>query len=82
MAARSPSKSALSTGKKPANTTGWAGLKFGSGVLQGRFSSVIVSPTRVSATSLMAAVKKPISPGSSDSTCSRLGRKMPTCSTW
>ena len=44
----------------------------------GRFSSVTVSPTRVSATCLMAAVKKPISPGPRLSTISFLGREMPT----
>ena len=51
--------------QSPQNTTGWAGLKPGSGLRAGRFSSVMVSPTLVSATSLMEAVKKPISPGPS-----------------
>src|SRR5215471_11416551 len=56
MAARSVSKSAASTGNSPQNTTGTAGRKPGSGVSTGWRSSVMVSPTRVSATSLMDAV--------------------------
>ena len=48
----------------------------------GFFSSVTVSPTRVSATCLMAAVKKPTSPGPSSLSISCLGRKMPTRSIW
>ncbi len=39
------------------------------------WSSVMVSPTRVSATSLIAAVMKPISPGPSSSTSSIFGRE-------
>jgi hypothetical protein len=46
---------AASTGKRPQNTTGCAGLKPGSASAQG-FFSVMVSPTRVSATSLIEAV--------------------------
>ena len=57
MASRRLSNSAESTGKKPQNTTGWAGWKPGSGSGVGFFSSVIVSPTRVSATCLIAAVR-------------------------
>ena len=38
------------------NTTGWAGLNPGSASAVGRLSSVIVSPTRVSATCLIWAV--------------------------
>ncbi len=52
----SASKSAASTGKRPQNTTGCAGLKPGSASAVGRLSSVIVSPTRVSATCLICAV--------------------------
>ena len=81
MASRRSSKRAASTGKKPANTTGCAGLKPGSGSAAGLRSSVTVSPTLVSATCLMAAVKKPISPGPSLSTNSRFGRDIPTRST-
>ena len=47
----------------------------------GRLASVMVSPTRVSATSLICAVMKPISPGPSSVSCSILGRKQPTRST-
>ena len=43
--------SPASTGKRPQKTTGWAGLKPGSMWGVGRLSSVMVSPTRVSATS-------------------------------
>ncbi len=82
MASRRSSKSALSTGKRPQKTTGWAGLKPGSGVSQPRFSVVMVSPTRVSRTCLIEAVRKPISPGSSASVGSILGVKTPTRSTW
>ena len=82
MAARRSSKSAASTGNRPQNTTGCAGLKPGSALAVGRLSSVMVSPTRVSATSLIEAVKKPISPGPSSSTGSILGVKTPTRSTW
>jgi hypothetical protein len=41
--------------------------KAGQGSLTGLLSSVMVSPTRVSATSLIEAVRKPISPGPSSS---------------
>ena len=44
-------------------------------------SSVMVSPTRVSATSLIEAVRKPISPGPSSSTSISLGVNTPTRST-
>ena len=54
----------------------------GSAALAGFFSSVTVSPTRVSATCLIEAVKKPISPGPSLFRISCLGRKMPTRSIW
>ena len=77
-ASRRSSNSEASTGNRPQNTTGCAGLKPGSGASAGRFSSVTVSPTRVSATCLIEAVKKPISPGPSLSRISCLGRKMPT----
>lgn len=82
MAERKSSKSAASTGKRPQNTTGWAGLKPGSALAVGRLSSVIVSPTRVSATSLMEAVMKPISPGPSASMATIFGVSTPTRSTW
>ncbi len=59
---RSFSKSAASTGNRPQNTTGWTSLNPGSASAVGRLASVIVSPTRVSATSLICAVMKPISP--------------------
>ena len=81
-ASRKSSNSLASTGNRPQNTTGWAGLKPGRGIAAGRFSSVTVSPTRVSATCLIEAVKKPISPGPSRARISCLGRKMPTRSTW
>ena len=51
------------------------GLKPGSGSAAGRRSSVIVSPTWQSATALMPAVMKPISPGPSRSTALRLRRE-------
>ena len=75
IAARKSSKSAASTGNRPQNTTGIAGRKPGSGAATGLRSSVMVSPTRVSATSLIEAVRKPISPGPSSSTRSQLGRE-------
>ncbi len=79
MAARRSSKLAASTGKRPQNTTGWTGRKPGSGLGGGRLrSSVMVSPTRASATSLIWAVMKPISPGPSSSTSMRFGVKTPT----
>ena len=81
IAARSVSKSSASTGNRPQNTTGIAGLKPGSMSVTGLRSSVMVSPTRVSATSLIAAVMKPISPGPSSSTCVIFGVKKPTRST-
>jgi hypothetical protein len=56
IAARKSSKSAASVGKRPQKTTGWAGLNPGSASCVGRRSSVIVSPTRVSATCLIWAV--------------------------
>ena len=59
---RNFSKSLASVGKRPQNTTGWTSLNPGSACAVGRFASVIVSPTRVSATSLIWAVMKPISP--------------------
>jgi len=81
IAARNDSKSLASTGNRPQNTTGMAGLKPGSIFVTGFLSSVMVSPTRVSATSLIAAVIKPISPGPSSSTCCIFGVKKPTRST-
>ncbi len=78
IAARSASKSAASTGNSPQNTTGCAGRKPASGVSTGFLSSVMVSPTRVSATSLIDAVKKPISPGPSSSTSTFFGLMTPT----
>ena len=65
MASRRASKSAASTGNNPQNTTGCAGLKPGSATVAPRFSWVMVSPTRVSRTCLIDAVKTPISPGPS-----------------
>src|SRR6266516_527183 len=73
MAARSASKSAASAGNSPQNTTGMAGRNPGSGSATGFLSSVMVSPTRVSATSLIEAVRKPISPGPSSSALTILG---------
>ena len=49
----------------------------GSGVAQGLLASVIVSPTRASATSLIAAVKKPTSPGPSSGHSRGNGPKTP-----
>jgi hypothetical protein len=44
---------------------GLAGWKPGKGASHGLLASVMVSPTRASATSLMAAVRNPTSPGPS-----------------
>ena len=79
---RRSSNSAASAGKRPQNTTGTDGLKPGSGADAGLRSSVMVSPTSVSATALMPAVIKPISPGPSASAGRGFGVKVPTCSTW
>ncbi len=46
MASRRSSNSLVSTGKRPQKTTGWDGLKPGSAWAVGRFSWVMVSPTR------------------------------------
>ena len=78
---RSFSKSAASVGNRPQNTTGWTCLKPGRACAVGLFASVIVSPTRVSATSLICAVMKPISPGPNSGKSVRLGVKQPTRST-
>ena len=77
MAARRSSKSAASTGNRPQKTTGWAGLKPGRASVQPRFSSVMVSPTRVSATCLICAVMKPTSPGPRMGMSCILGLKTP-----
>ncbi len=61
----------------PANTIGFAGWKPGSAASHGRFNSVIVSPTRASATSRIAAVKKPTSPGPSSPISRANGAKTP-----
>ncbi len=81
MASRKASKSLLSTGKSPQKTTGWAGWKPGRGSSQPPRSCVIVSPTRVSRTCLIEAVRKPISPGPRMSVWVILGVKTPTRST-
>ncbi len=81
IAARRSSNSAASTGNRPQNTTGCAGLKPGSASAQGLRSSVIVSPTRVSATCLICAVMKPISPGPSCAASFILGVNTPRRST-
>ena len=81
IAARNCSNWAASTGKSPQKTTGCAGRKPGSIAAVGFLSSVIVSPTRVSATSLIEAVRKPISPGPSSSTSTFFGVITPTRST-
>ena len=81
MAARRSSNSAASTGNRPQNTTGCAGLKPGRASAVGLRSSVIVSPTLVSATSLICAVMKPISPGPSVSTLVIFGLNTPMRST-
>ena len=81
MAARRSSKLAASTGNRPQNTTGCAGLKPGSAWAVGLRSSVIVSPTRVSATSLIWAVMNPTSPGPSVATSCILGLNTPMRST-
>ncbi|MNL11611.1 hypothetical protein D3C87_1324510 [compost metagenome] len=78
MAARNSSKSEASTGKRPQKTTGWAGRKPGSALAVGFLSSVMVSPTLVSATSLIEAVNMPSSPGPSSGTSTSLGVKTPT----
>ena len=75
MAARRSSKLAASTGNRPQNTTGIAGRKPGSGSSTGLRSSVMVSPTRVSATSLIEAVMAPISPGTELVDRRELGRE-------
>ena len=67
IASRRSSNWALSTGNRPQNTTGCAGAKPGRASVQPFFSCVMVSPTRVSATCLIDAVRKPISPGFSAS---------------
>jgi len=77
---RSCSKSAASVGNRPQKTTGTLGLKPGSAGA-GRRSSTSVSPIWQSATSLMPAVMKPISPGARLATFSCLGVKTPTWST-
>ncbi len=81
MASRRAMKSAASTGKRPQKTTGWAGLKPGRASGVPRRSVVMVSPTRVSRTCLMLAVRKPISPGPRLSAGSMPGRKVPMRST-
>jgi hypothetical protein len=81
MAARRFSNSAASTGKRPQNTTGCTGLKPGRAEAVGRRSSVMVSPTRVSATSLIDAVRKPTSPGPSSAASCIFGRNTPMRST-
>ena len=78
---RKSSKSAASAGKRLQNTTGTDGLKPGRGAGAGLRSSVTVSPTRQWATSLMAAVRNPISPGPRRSASVRAGVKTPTRST-
>ncbi len=75
------SKSAASAGNRPQNTTGCTSLKPGSACVAPPFTVVMVSPTAVSAMSLICAVMKPISPGPSSSSCSILGRNAPTRST-
>ena len=56
-------------------------LEAGERLGAGRRSSVIVSPTRQSATALMPAVIKPISPGPSSGAATPFGVKTPTRST-
>ena len=56
-------------------------MKPGSGSAVGFFALVMVSPTRVSATSLIEAVRKPISPGPSSFTSVFFGVNTPTRST-
>ena len=75
MAARKSSNCAASTGNRPQNTTGIAGLKPGSGSSTGLRSSVMVSPTRVSATSLIDAVEHPDLAGAKLVDLRELGRK-------
>ena len=58
-----------------------AGRKPGSISVTGLRSSVMVSPTRVSATSLIEAVMAPISPGPSSSTGVSFGVNTPMRST-
>ena len=81
MAARRSSNCAASTGKSPQNTTGWAGLKPGSACAVGLRVSVMVSPTRVSATCLICAVMKPTSPGPSCASSVIFGVNTPMRST-
>ncbi len=81
MAERRFSNSAASTGNRPQNTTAWTSLKPGSIAVVWRLSSVMVSPTRVSATSLIEPVKKPTSPGPSASISAIFGRNTPIRST-
>ena len=58
------------------------GLKPGRRVSAPLLLGVIVSPTRVSRTCLIEAVRKPISPGPSSSIFSICGRNTPMRSTW
>jgi hypothetical protein len=62
-------------------TTGFTSRKPASGSAQGLSLSVTVSPTLVSATVLMPAIRYPTSPGPSDAIGTRLRRKMPISST-
>ena len=79
-AARRSSNWAASTGNMPQKTTGCTSRNPVRALAVGFFSSVMVSPTAASDTSLIWAVKKPISPGPRLSTSVALGVKTPSLS--
>ena len=81
IASRKSSNCALSTGNKPQKTTGCAGANPGKAFSQPFFSCVIVSPTLVSETCLIDAVKKPISPADKTSIGVIFGVNTPILST-
>ena len=70
-ASRRSSKSAASTGNRPQKTTGCTALKPGSAWRPAAFLGDGVADW-LSATALIAAVMKPISPGPSSPSCSML----------
>ena len=57
-------------GKRPQNTLGMTSVYPGRASAAGCFLSVMVSPTRASATCLMEAARYPTSPAYRESTCS------------
>ena len=69
-----------SIGYRPQNTIGLGSWYPASGSAAGRAASVTVSPERASATSLMPAMRYPVSPGPSDPTGVLSGVRTPTSS--